>query len=114
MKRSEIISMAVMILLPVTALGLLYYCLETYTKTVHNDSGFFVGAYALICIAVNIILWAKNRKKGREYTVIAAVSLVLLIGVLIIAEKIPFCVECDQVTKEDLGFLTHWIPPLEK
>lgn len=114
MKRSEIISMAVMILLPVTALGLLYYCLETYTKTVHNESGLLVGAYALICVAANIVLWVKNRKRGKRYTVIAALSLAVLIFVLIIAEKIPFCVECDQVTKEDLGFLTHWIPPLEK
>jgi len=115
MKRSkgEIISIIIMILLPLSALGLLYYSLETYTRTVHNDSGFLVGAHAIGCIAVTAVLWLKLRKKGKKFTVIAAISLAVLAFVLIVAEKIPFCVECDQVTKEDLGFLTYWIPPMD-
>ena len=112
MKRN--ISLIIMILLPMTALALLYYCLETYTQTVHNDSATLVGAHALGCIIVNFVLWLKMRRKGKIFSVIAACALFLLIFVLWVAGKIPFCVECDQVTKEDLGFLTHWIPPLEK
>ena len=111
--RGEIVSLIAMILIPLTALGLLYYCLETYTRFVHNDSGTFVGAYTILCMAANIILWVKNRRKGKIFTVIAAVSLLLLAGVLLISGKIPFCVECDQVTAEDLGFLTRWIPPMD-
>lgn len=113
MKRSkgEIFSMLVMILLPLTALGYLYYSLETYYRTVHSDAGFLVGLHALGCIAVNFILWLKMRKKGKAFSVIAALSLLVLAFVLYTAEKIPFCVECDQVTAQDLGFLIHWIKP---
>jgi len=115
LKRSkgEIIGMVFMILLPLTALGILYYCLETYTQTVHNDSSAVIGIHAAGCIVVNLILWLRMRKKGKIFSIIAACSLVLLICVLWVESKIPFCVECDQVTAEDLGFLTHWIPPLD-
>lgn len=97
MKRSkgEIISMLIMILLPLTALGFLYYSLETYGQTVHNDSGTLVGAHAAGCLIVNFILWLKNRRKGKIYSIIAACALFLLIFVLWVASKIPFCVECD-------------------
>ena len=113
MKRGKTINLIVMILLPLTALGLLYCCLETYTQTVHNDSSTLIGLHALGCIAVNFILWLKNRRRGKIFSIAALFSLILLVFVLWVAGKIPFCVECDQVTKEDLGFLTHWIPPFE-
>lgn len=109
--KGEIISIIIMILLPISALGLLYYSLETYTRTVHNDSGFLVGAHAIGCMVVTVVLWMKLRKRGKKFTVIAAISLAVLAFVLIVAEKIPFCVECDQVTAQDLGFLIHWIKP---
>ena len=113
MKRSkgEIISIIIMILLPLTALGYLYYCLETYTQVVHNDSGTLAGAHAVGCMVVNFILWMKMRRKGRIFSIIAAAALFLLIFVLWVASKIPFCVECDHVTADDLGFLIHWIEP---
>ena len=110
--RGEIISKIVMIILPLSALGFLFYSLETYHKTVHSDAGFTVGLHALGCMAVNIILWLKMRKKGKAFSIIAAFSLVALAFVLYTAEKIPFCVECDQVTADDLGFLIHWITPI--
>lgn len=113
MKRGKTISLIVMILLPLTALGLLYFCLETYTQTVHNDSSTIIGLHALGCIAVNFILWLKSRRCGKIFSIIAFFSLILLVFVLWVAGKIPFCVECDQVTQEDLGFLTRWIPPFE-
>ena len=113
MKHRKIICLMIMILLPLTALGLLYYCLETYSQTVHNDSSFIIGLHAIGCLIINFILWLKNRKQGRIFSAIAAATLVLLIFVLWVASKIPFCVECDQVTAEDLGFLTCWITPID-
>ena len=113
MKHRKIICLIIMILLPLTALGYLYYSLETYHRVVHSDAGFLVGAHAAGCLIINFILWLKNRKQGRIFSVIAAAMLVLLIFVLWVASKIPFCVECDQVTAEDLGFLTHWITPVD-
>ena len=113
MKHRKIMCLIIMILLPLTALGLLYYCLETYSQTVHNDSGTLVGAHAVGCLIINFILWLKNRKQGRIFSIIAAASLVLLVFVLFVAEKIPFCVECDRVTAEELGFLTRWITPID-
>ena len=113
MKHRKMICLMTMIFLPLTALGLLYYCLETYSQTVHNDSGFIIGLHAVGFLIINFILWLKNRKQGRIFSVIAALSLLLLIFVLFVAEKIPFCVECDRVKAEDLGFLTHWITPMD-
>lgn len=107
------ICLIIMILLPITALLYLYYILETYTQTVHNECGFFVSAYAVACLIALMILFLKSRKKGIRYAVVAALSLLVLLFVLCIAEKIPFCVQCDQVTAEELGFLTYWIPPCD-
>ena len=109
--RGDIVRMVIMVLMPVLALGYLYYSLETYHRVVHSDAGFLVGACALGCIVVNFILWLKNRRKGKLFSIIAVFSLLVLAFVLYTAEKIPFCVECDQVTAQDLGFLIHWIKP---
>ncbi|MBQ4538929.1 MAG: hypothetical protein II995_04905, partial [Oscillospiraceae bacterium] len=59
--RGDIVRMVIMVLMPVLALGYLYYSLETYHRVVHSDAGFLVGACALGCIVVNFILWLKNR-----------------------------------------------------
>ncbi len=113
MKHRKTICLIIMILLPLTALGLLYYCLETYAQTVHNDSGFLLGMHAAGCIAVNFILWLKNRREGKIFSIVAVFSLLALAFTLYVAEKIPFCVECDHVTAEELGFLTYWITPID-
>lgn len=105
------IRLIIMILLPITALGYLYYSLETYNQVVHNESGFFVCIYAFACMMAEATMWMLSRKKGTRYTVIALIALVILLFVWYVGEKIPFCVECDHVTAEDLGFLTYWITP---
>ena len=50
-------------------------------------------------------------RKNRFSTAIWIASTVVLAFVLYTGSRIPFCVECDQVTAEDLGFLIHWIRP---
>ena len=39
------------------------------------------------------------------------IPLAMLAFVFYVGNKIPFCVVCEEVTAEDLGFLTHWISP---
>lgn len=109
--KADWIRLIIMILLPFTALGLLYYKLETYTQVVHNDAGALVSAYAVACFVAVSVLWGKSFKKGAGFGVVAIAALLVLSFVFYVGEKIPFCVECDHITAEDLGFLTYWIPP---
>lgn len=103
---------SVMAFLPLAAITYLFYCLETYNLVVHNDSGFAVQALSLFFMLVEFILWRKKRKQYRAYTVIAVISTFLLAAVFYVGGKIPFCVECDRITAEDLGFLQYWIQPM--
>lgn len=102
-----------MLILPVIAAGYLLYSLENYGRVVHSDASVMVTLVALICALFEYAIWAKSRKWHFAYTVIALLAAVVLVVVIYTAEKIPFCVECDHVTAEDLGFLTRWITPME-
>ena len=109
----NVIRGCVMLLLPEIAAAYLLYSLETYGRVVHSDASTAVSLIALICTFIEFKIWRKVRKQLKAFTVIAILAAVVLIGVMYVAGKIPFCVECDQVTADDLGFLTHWITPLE-
>ena len=100
-------------LLPLSAAAYLFYCLETYYSVVHNDSGFIVCTYSILVFLITLILWLKNRASNKYLTVLFAVSTLILCGVFYVGNRIPFCVECDHVTAADLGFLTHWITPID-
>ena len=100
----------ILCIIPLSALAVLLYCLETYHEFVHSDSAAFVCGYAIAAFLVSTILW-NDMRKNRFSTAIWIASTVILAFVLYTGSRIPFCVECDQVTAEDLGFLTHWIHP---
>ena len=99
-------------LIPLSALALALYCLETYDQVVHNDSGFFVCGYCILAFLISFPSWLLAKKSIRCATAIWIVSTVILAFVFYVGMKIPFCVECDRVTAEDLGFLTYWITPM--
>lgn len=102
-----------MLILPVIAAGYLLYSLENYGRVVHSDASMMVTLVALICAFFEYAIWARCRKRHFAYTAIALLAAVVLVIVIYIAGKIPFCVEYDHVTAEDLGFLTRWIAPME-
>lgn len=110
----NVVRLCIMLLIPAIAAAYLFYALETYDRVVHSDVSASVSLAALLCAFIEFILWRKSRKQHKACTIIALFAAVILIGVLYIARKIPFCVECDQVTADDLGFLTHWITPMER
>ena len=109
----NVVRWCVMLLLPVSAAAYLLYSLETYDRVVHSDASTAVSLIAMICAFIEYKLWRRGRKQHKAFTVIAIFAAMVLIGVMYVAGKIPFCVECDQVTADDLGFLTHWITPME-
>ena len=111
--RKNLLLWIVMLLLPCLAALNLHNALENYHAVVHNDSAFLVQALCLICAVAEFVIWKRNRKKHCAYTVFLAIALALLAVVFHIGGKIPFCVECDRVTAEDLGFLTKWITPID-
>lgn len=110
----NVIRCCVMLLLPVIAAAYLLFALETYDRVVHSDIGAEVFLVALVCAFIEFMIWRKVCKQHKAFTVIAIFAAAVFLGVMYIAGKIPFCVECDQVTADDLGFLTRWITPLEE
>jgi len=103
----------IMVLLPLLAVAILFYSLETYYRVVHSDASVLIGFFAVVSIVIELRMWLKGRRIHWGYTAVAAISIAILLAVMYVGDKIPFCVECDQVTAEDLGFLIRWIKPLE-
>ncbi|MBE5774566.1 MAG: hypothetical protein E7337_11625 [Clostridiales bacterium] len=103
----------ILLILPVLAAIDLYYELENYGRVTHSDAALAVQLAVFVCMVLVFIIWKKNRKEHWLYTVLAVFSFVMLAVIGHIGGKIPFCVECDHVTAEELGFLTHWITPWE-
>lgn len=99
-------------LLPLSAVAYLIYSLETYNSVVHNDCGALICFYCAISFIASLIIWRKNKSTIKYTTFIFIASTLILCGVFYIGNKIPFCVVCDHVTAEDLGFLVHWISPM--
>lgn len=103
----------ILCLLPLSAVSILFYCLETYNSVVHNDCGTLICFYCIISFIISLIIWKRIKSKWRFMTCIFVVSTLILCAVFYVGNKIPFCVECDHVTAEDLGFLQHWISPMQ-
>ena len=111
MKR--IMPVILLCLLPLSAAAYLIYSLETYNSVVHNDCGALICFYCIISFIISLIVWAKNRSATKYITYIFIVSTLMLCGIFYVGNKIPFCVECDHVTADDLGFLVRWISPVK-
>ena len=103
--------MIILCLLPVSAVLLTLYRLETYESVVHNDSSFYVCCYSIIAFIISTIIYLRIMKENRFSHGIWILSTVVLAFVYYVGSKIPFCVVCDQVTADDLGFLIYWITP---
>ena len=99
-------------LISLSTLAVLFHALETYNEVVHNEASFYVTAYAIAAIVISTIIWRKNRIARKHLSVVWFLSLLIMGFVYYAGNKIPFCVECDHVTAEDLGFLIHWIQPI--
>ena len=109
--RKQLASKMILCAIPLSALALTLYCLKTYDKTVHNESAALVCMYSVIALIVSTWIWHRTKRFNRGATAIWLLSVVMLVLVFYTGSKIPFCVVCDQVTAEDLGFLIHWIQP---
>ena len=109
--RKQITSTGILCAIPLSALLLTLYCLETYNETVHNESSILVCIYSVIALIASTWIWHRTKRVNRGATAIWLLSVVMLMFVFYVGSKIPFCVVCDQVAAEDLGFLIHWIQP---
>ena len=96
-------------MLPIFLLVFLLYKLYTYTP--HTDTPLLVCFLALLAFTVSTILWLRIRKACPQSTVVWLVSTAVLLFVFYTGSKIPFCMECDRITPEELDFLRHWIKP---
>lgn len=109
--KKEILPVCILGAIPISALALVLYCLETYYAVVHNESSLLVCGYCIIAFIVSTFIWCRIKKTNKRSTVIWIISTAALVFTFYVGSKIPFCVVCDQVTAEDLGFLIHWIQP---
>lgn len=109
--KKQFVPVLLLCLIPISALALTLYCLETYDQVVHNESGLLVCGYSLLAFLICTCIWLRVRKSNRHLTAIWFLAAAVLVFVFYMGTKIPFCVVCDQVTAEDLGFLIHWIQP---
>ena len=99
---------ALFLILPLSALLFLLYCLETYT--VHHDTNFYVCLYSIFALAAVTFLWRSTKITLSHSTTIWVLAAAVLVFVFYTASKIPLCPVCDRTTAEDLGFLIRWIP----
>ncbi len=62
---------------------------------------------AIVCTAFSAVRFAK----GKAWVALsfALVCLAVSAAVFLIARRIPDCVECQHLTKADLGLLSRWI-----
>ena len=99
-------------LIPLAMLALLYFNLETYyDEGAHNECGTLLCIDAAIAFVVCSVIALCNRRRGKAILITWVASTLVLAFVFYVGNKIPFCVVCEEVTAEDLGFLTHWISP---
>ena len=101
----------ILCVIPLSAIALALYCLETYYDVIHNESSFLVCCYSVIAFVFSTVIFLCLMKEKRYCIWIWILSTIVLAFVFYVGCKIPFCVVCDQVTAEDLGFLIYWIHP---
>ena len=98
-------------LIPLVMLAFLYFDLETYKEITHNECGAFLCIESALAFVVCSVIALCNRRRGKAILITWVASTLVLAFVFYVGNKIPFCVVCEDVTAEDLGFLTHWIAP---
>lgn len=98
--------------IPLAMLAFLYFNLETYyDEDAHNECGTLLCIDAALAFVTCSVIALCSRRRGKAILITWIASTLVLAFVFYVGSKIPFCVVCDQVTAEDLGFLTHWISP---
>lgn len=97
--------------LPLSAVLVAFYCLTTYDLTVHNESSLTVCGFCIIAFIVSTIMYFFVNYQSRYSPLIYLGSIAVLAFVFYVGSKIPFCVVCEGITEEDLGFLSFWITP---
>lgn len=112
--KKGVISLAIIILLTLSAVAFLLYNLETYSEIVHGEESTLVCGYAIVISLITGLIYIKKRNSFRSYKAIYAVCAVVLFLVFLLGRKIPFCVECEQTTSRELGILRFWIKPFEE
>lgn len=98
-------------LIPLIMLAFLYFDLETYKEITHNECGAFLCIESALAFVICSVIALCNRRRGKAILITWVASTLVLAFVFYVGNKIPFCVVCEEVTAEDLGFLTHWISP---
>ncbi len=112
MKKGTI-SLAIIILLTLSAVGFLLYNLETYYEVVHDEQSILVCGYTVLISLITGFIFMAKRNSFRSYKTIYAVCAVVLFLVFLLGRQIPLCVECEQTTARELGILRFWIEPFE-
>lgn len=112
--KKGVLSLIIIILLTLSAIAFLIYNLETYYKIAHDEESALVCIYTIFVALITGLIYVKKRNSFRIYTLIYVVCAILLFFVLILGRKIPFCVECEQTTAQELGILRFWIKPFEE
>ncbi len=99
---------------------ILWYELEHYHM--HYNTGFLTELLSMIGMVFNgWMLYvhgkAAVRKEKHKFSWAvmgcAVLALAVCIAVYSVAVRIPTCVECDHITTEELGFLSHWISGMD-
>lgn len=111
--KKGVVSLAIIILLTLSAVAFLIYNLETYYEFVHGDQSTLVCAYTIFIALVTGLIYMTRRNSFRSYKTVYAVCSVILFLVFLLGRRIPFCVECEQTTARELGILRFWIKPFE-
>ena len=108
------------IALAVLAPLILWYELEHYYA--HSDVGSLSEMISMAGIGVGVWMLYTNikaavkketHKLGWAAVGCAALAIAVCIAVYSVAVRIPHCVECDHITTEELGFLSHWISGMD-
>lgn len=102
----------IMCLLPLVAVAYLFYSLETYYSVTHNECGINICIYCAAAFVASFIIWLKTKATRKYMTWIFIISTLILAGVFYVGYRIPYCVVCQGITADKLGFLTHWIVPV--
>ena len=113
MKKGTI-SLAIIILLTLSAVAFLLYNLETYYEHVHGEESTLVCGYTIFIALVTGFIFMAKRDSFRSYKTIYAVCAAVLFLVFLLGRQIPLCVECEQTTARELGILRFWIKPFEE
>ncbi len=76
----------------------------------HTDDVLWVQSAALFFGVIALFMGIGSvRCQMKARAAASALALVLCLAIMFIAQKIPFCPECDHTTREDVGILSYWL-----